>query len=751
MVLIILTSLLNLLLGVIVVVKGPKRFINILFGVLAATTSFWGFNNFMIGVSQNPVFWLKGAYSWGGLVISSGLVWVLYLCNSKNIKWKALGIYILAAFFFIASYTDGLIIGKVEKVYLGRFDGTTGPLFALYSLFFFLVALVSALRLFWGVRESEGIKRSQLLIVAIGAYSYLFVSVMVSFILPLFGYLKLMSLDSPSSLFLVGSIAYAITRYRFMDIRAIILRSFTFSIIIFIITGFFSIITSVITYVFAELTDLQSNIVSGVILSFLVTVFYQPLHTIIERATNAFLYKKSYDPDVLISKINQIASSTLDFNHLLKSICVTLVEAFHSEKIGVVLLDKKEKLYVAYESGFAQGVTVKLTRGSEKIMLEQFRRTPETLVVEEMKTQYENGENVSKVVSPKLLTALHQEDVAVIVPLRLKDKLIGVVAIGTKKSGELYGTRDLRVLKLVSGQIAVSIENARLYDEQKRFAIVLKDEVEKATRELRAANLELKRLDASKSEFISIASHQLRTPLTIIKGFISMINEQAFGKVPPLIGKQLAKVYEANERLIGLVEDLLNISRIESGRQSYTWQSTDLFKLASEVVENIKSQAEQKGLRLILEKPEGRFPKPVADGDKLHEVMMNFVDNAIKYTATGEIHVQMATTPPGMITFVVRDSGMGLSRDTILNLFKKFSRGKGSALVHTEGTGLGLYVAKKIIDVHEGKIWAESRGEGKGSTFAFSVPIAGPKNRPQPVVRKVTIKTPEQLAREAKR
>lgn len=258
-----------------------------------------------------------------------------------------------------------------------------------------------------------------------------------------------------------------------------------------------------------------------------------------------------------------------------------------------------------------------------------------------------------------------------------------------------------------------------------------REKLEKVTKELELANVELKRLDESKSEFISIASHQLRTPLTIIKGFISMINEGSFGRVPPKIREQLVKVFTSNERLISLVEDMLNLSRIESGRQEYKWQETDLTALVGSVAESLTKNAEAKGLKLKFIAPKAKMPGVVCDSDKLHEVLMNFVDNAIKYTPAGSVTVSLDAKPAGMVTVAVKDTGMGIAPQNLGYLFQKFSRVKGSFLVQPGGSGLGLYVAKKIVDVHEGKIWAESPGEGKGTTFAFSLPIAGPKVRPQ--------------------
>ena len=746
------SALANLLLGWIVFLRSSRRPVYWWYTILSTATVFWITANIFTGLLKS-IWIFRFTYTIGGALPFLAYSWYRSFQHQKFSHTKLHYFLILATVFFSTiPLVDGLIVADAESFFLGGISGKLGPLYPAWATFVFASILYTLWIITRDYQTARGIRKLQIRYVLLGFYGFALFPITVSVVLPNFGVLNLTWLDSFGSVPLVVATGLAIIRYRFLDIRAVIFRSLAFGAIVFIITGIFSIISALFTYLFAELAGLQSNILSGVILAVLVTVFYKPLRDIIERATNTFLYKKSYDPDVLIARVNHITSSTLDFAHLLRSISHTLTEAFHADKLGVALINKKSKLYIAHQEGFPPGVAEGLARGNERVMFEQFKRTPGIFVIEERKTEYENGENLQLFVKPELMLAMHAQDLAIIVPLRLQDKLIGVVTIGNKKSGEPYNSQDLRVLKIVSGQLAVSIENALLYEEQKHFAEVLKDEVRKATQELRAANAELRRLDATKSEFISIASHQLRTPLTIIKGFISMINEQAFGKVPPLIHKQLDKVYEANERLIGLVEDLLNISRIESGRQVYTWEPTDCYEMAAGVVESLKPQAEKKELTLVLEKPAKPLPKPVVDKDKLHEVMINFIDNAVKYTEKGSIRVALLAQPAGYLTFSVQDSGMGMSKETIAHLFQKFSRGRGSALVHTEGTGLGLYVAKKIVDIHEGMIGAESKGEGKGSAFSFSIPLAGPKVRPQqPKERTLKIKTPEQLAEEAKR
>ncbi|MBU0898180.1 HAMP domain-containing histidine kinase [Patescibacteria group bacterium] len=255
----------------------------------------------------------------------------------------------------------------------------------------------------------------------------------------------------------------------------------------------------------------------------------------------------------------------------------------------------------------------------------------------------------------------------------------------------------------------------------------LEDQVEKRTSELKKANEELKELDVAKSDFISIASHQLRTPLTVIKGYISMMIEGNFGELTDLEKESLEKVFQSNERLIRLVENLLNISRIESGRLQFNFVEVDLGKIAISVIEELSSCAKKKALLLKYKQSIKKLPLVKVDEDKIRQVMMNLIDNSIKYTKKGKIVVEIKLVKK-QIHFCVTDSGMGIKQEDMANLFKKFSRCNGTFLIHTEGVGLGLYVARIMIEQHHGKLWAESLGEGKGSKFCFELPLKNKVN-----------------------
>ncbi|MEK7564873.1 MAG: ATP-binding protein [Patescibacteria group bacterium] len=247
-----------------------------------------------------------------------------------------------------------------------------------------------------------------------------------------------------------------------------------------------------------------------------------------------------------------------------------------------------------------------------------------------------------------------------------------------------------------------------------------REKLEKMSIQLAVANDELKRVDAAKSEFLSIVSHQLRTPLTAIKGYISMMIEGTYGKLEEIQNGTLEKVFQSAERLIVLVNDLLNLNRIEDGRIIYTFAPVDIAQMIDDAIFDLKSMAENKGLKLAWIKPHG-LPMAWADADKIRQVVINFIDNSIKYTASGNVNVSLRLENDYLV-YAVKDTGVGMTPEGKNRLFRKFERGEGGRLMYTEGTGLGLYVAKLMTEAHKGTVSGESEGKDKGSTFSIRIP-----------------------------
>jgi signal transduction histidine kinase len=269
-----------------------------------------------------------------------------------------------------------------------------------------------------------------------------------------------------------------------------------------------------------------------------------------------------------------------------------------------------------------------------------------------------------------------------------------------------------------------------------------KEQLQKMADSLAIANDKLRKLDNAKTEFISIASHQLRTPITAIKGFVSLILEGSYGEIGIEAKNALGKVYLSSERLVALIEDLLNVSRIESGRMTFEFEKASVEKLLRELYDSFILVAKKKNFYLDLKLPTQALPEITMDHAKVRELVSNFIDNALKYTEKGGVTIKAEVMEEGVLVdengFVipgrnsgfgdvirisVADTGIGVGRDEIPYLFRKFSRGKDVSRLHVSGTGLGLYVGKAIATAHHGQVWVESDGVGTGSRFMIEIPI----------------------------
>jgi signal transduction histidine kinase len=239
--------------------------------------------------------------------------------------------------------------------------------------------------------------------------------------------------------------------------------------------------------------------------------------------------------------------------------------------------------------------------------------------------------------------------------------------------------------------------------------------------ELRKAYGELEKLDVAKTEFLSIASHQLRTPLTAINGYIGMLQEGVYGKFPENVKNVFNKIYASNKRLMKLVNSLLDISKIEIGRIDFKLEDVQIEEIIESVIDELSGQAKRKRLSLLFEKPKKTLPKIKVDKEKIRQVILNLIDNGIRYTREGEVKVLLKIENL-KLKIIVKDTGIGIKKEGIEKLFKMYSRADGIRMF-PEGAGLGLYISKKIVEAHYGKIWAESEGEGKGSTFYVELPM----------------------------
>ncbi len=240
--------------------------------------------------------------------------------------------------------------------------------------------------------------------------------------------------------------------------------------------------------------------------------------------------------------------------------------------------------------------------------------------------------------------------------------------------------------------------------------------IQMLAKDLSKANSRLRELDQQKSEFISIASHQLRSPLTAIRGYASLILEGSYGKLPAGAEEAVRRIADTGQQMVYSVEDFLNVSRIEQGRIKFEPMTLDLREQLEKVVHELGPVAEKKGIKLTYDFEQNQRYQTKADEGKLRQVFANLIDNSIKYTPKGSVHVNLRRAGNKILTSI-SDTGVGMSKETLGKLFSKYIRAENASRTNVGGTGLGLYVAKNFVELHGGKIWAESDGEGKGSRF----------------------------------
>jgi signal transduction histidine kinase len=306
--------------------------------------------------------------------------------------------------------------------------------------------------------------------------------------------------------------------------------------------------------------------------------------------------------------------------------------------------------------------------------------------------------------------------------LRTRDRLSGVMIVGLEEPEPKVD--DIELIERLAETTGIALDSRLLTEENQRFL-----------KQLQNSNIHLKEIDEAKDEFISLVSHQLRTPLTSMKGFLSLVLDGDAGEISPPQRSMLQQAFDSSQRMVYLIADLLNASRLRSGKFIITNQPTNLPELISSELNQIKEAAAARKVIFDYAKPEN-FPTVLMDETKMRQVVMNFLDNALYYTPSGgHVTVSLKETDT-TIEYMVTDSGIGVPKSEQPKLFSKLYRASNARTMRPEGTGLGLYMAKKVVVAQGGAIVFKSV-EGHGSTFGFVFPrekmVASPDQpTPQP-------------------
>jgi len=292
--------------------------------------------------------------------------------------------------------------------------------------------------------------------------------------------------------------------------------------------------------------------------------------------------------------------------------------------------------------------------------------------------------------------------------------LVSLLFVRTIESSRIIALVTLLIFTLLGYLLVKSV----------RREVKQREEIEKLADDLSKANKRLRELDRAKSEFVSIASHQLRSPLTAMRGYASMLLDGSYGKLPPKMQPIVEHIADSTTVMISSVEDYLSISRIESGNMKFELSDFNLRDRAQHIAEDLRPEAIKSGLLLLFKSDLKGDGVVHADVGKTDQIIHNLINNAMKYTPKGTISVLVHDNPSKKKLYVeIKDTGIGMSSDTLVALFEKFNRADNANSVNIHGTGLGLFVARSLARAMEGEVTAYSEGDNQGSTFILELPM----------------------------
>lgn len=495
-------------------------------------------------------------------------------------------------------------------------------------------------------------------------------------------------------------------RFGVLDVRFVVVRTMSYILTLIWVALVFCLVAYVLASVFARDVEPGDSALFGpiaIVSALVAALVLQPLKRFFNRFTDKLLYTDNYSLNEFAVQVSQTLNSTNDLRILLERTATLIANTVKTSQAFFFVNLLEEGHYMSAGTERHSRVTL-----AEFAGIHTFSGHNSPIVI----SQFDREHPLHRMMASHRL--------GLVMPLHKGNTLVGFLCLGQPK-GFGYTNRDLRALRIVSDELTIAIQNALSVEEVRKLNGTLEQRVSSATHELRTSNAQLHRLDEAKDEFISMASHQLRTPLTSIKGYLSMLIEGDVGEVTKEQKHMLSEAFVSSERMVRLIGDFLNVSRLQTGKFVIEKHPVDLALLVQREIDGLAQNAAARGMTFNYKRPKG-IPTLNIDENKIQQVVMNFADNAIYYSKEkAKITVSLKKVGD-FVEFKVTDTGIGVPKSEQENLFNKFFRATNARRARPDGTGVGLFLAKKVIDDHGGSIIFEST-EGKGSTFGFRLPI----------------------------
>lgn len=580
-------------------------------------------------------------------------------------------------------------------------------LYAAYFSFFFLMAYIA---FFKKVRQLKGIGRTQERYIFYGVLFGSFLALLSNLSLPINGIREYIWLGPFFSLIFPAAATIAIARHKLFNVRLVLARSIGYILTVAGVALLYGLAALVVLsqIVFNDSSIGPGQQVAYAVLAAILAFTFHPMQRVIQRQTNKLFYRDAYDPAVVIDQLNRTLVANIELETMLKKAAEVVQSNLKTEFCVFAVLDSDDKPVIV-------GTTQKEYPKEDVALVRSLTPIMEQRVLITDTHFYATRQD-------KLASVLSRNGIGLLARLvpdgQPEKRAAGYLLLGGKKSGNPFTDGDVKIIEIIINEMVISIQNALRFQEIQHFNVTLQRKVDEATRKLRHSNEKLRKLDETKDDFISMASHQLRTPLTSVKGYVSMVLDGDAGKITALQRKLLSQSFISSQRMVYLISDLLNVSRLRTGKFIIESVPTNLERVIEEEVDQLAETVKGRNLTMTYHKPE-HFPTLMLDETKMRQVIMNFIDNAVYYTpGGGHIEINLIDRPSS-IEFTVVDDGIGVPRHDQHHLFTKFFRAHNAKRARPDGTGLGLFMAKKVIVAQGGAVIFKSQ-EGRGSTFGFT-------------------------------
>lgn len=712
-----------LVIGLIVIANNRNNIQNRVFVLFLATTNMWVLSLIFADNSSSTQVALlasQAAYICAVLMAYALLYFSFVFPNTNRLPSKInLILLLILPIILILPVGSGLIIQSVKIENYGA-NVTPGPFYTVFLIYVLIYAGWAVFNILRSLKTSHGSEKTQVQFMVLGITISTILVIVTNIILVVFGISSLGFLGPPSILIFIGATAYAIVRHRLFDIRSVVARSLTYLLSIGLIVIIYSLVAFNLSNLIIKDWPAGAKETFYSILAVILALTFAPIKKFFERITNAIFYRDKYDAQQLVNSIGQIMASEIDLDKLSSRVINELCKEMKIEKGEIVVFGEKQ---LFYENNAFK-------KGDSEITQKELRKFGRTMGVYDLLQTGERKE------------LMHEYGISVSLPLKTGDKFMGYLLLANKKSGDIYNNEDIKVLEIIGSELSVAIQNALSYKEIQLFSETLAEKVRQRTGQLKNANDQLKILDQAKDEFISMASHQLRTPLTTVKGYASMLDEGDFGKLSKEQKEPVQLALDGANRMARLIDDLLNVSRMDANRFFLEVASIDLAKVVDQEIAQLQNIAQSKNVKLNYKPPKTKLPEIRLDENKTRQVIMNLVDNAIHYSQPpkggGEVNVSLELDGQHAI-FIVKDNGIGVPEKVKNRLFTKMFRANNAKELRPDGTGLGLYLVKRVVQDEGGELIFEST-EGKGSTFGFTLPLSGVPKEIEDKSRKIGAK-----------